>query len=59
MNPNGELETIAQAAARWGVSTMTIRRAIQRGKLTAYQIAPGGTIRLDTHQVDAAFGRKP
>lgn len=44
-------ETIAEAAARTGVCTKTIRRRIAEGRLTGYRFGPT-LIRLDPAQVD-------
>lgn len=45
-------ETIAEAAARTGVSTKTIRRRIAEGQVTGYRFGPR-FIRLDPAEVDA------
>ena len=45
-------ETIAEAAARHGVSTKTIRRRIADGELIGYRFGPH-LIRLDPAEVDA------
>lgn len=51
-------ETIADAAARLGVSPRTIRRRIADGQLTAYRFGPR-LIRLDAVEVDAVLRRIP
>lgn len=51
-------ETIADAAARLGVSPRTIRRRIADGHLTAYRFGPR-LIRLDAVEVDAVLRRIP
>lgn len=47
-------ETIAEAAARTGVSTKTIRRRIAEGRLTGYRFGPH-LIRLRVDEVDASL----
>lgn len=49
-------ESPAEAAARHGVSTKTIRRRIADGTLTGYRSGPH-LVRLDPAEVDAALLR--
>lgn len=50
-SPPQTYETIAEAAARTGVSTKTIRRRIAEGRLKAYRFGPT-LIRLHPAEVD-------
>ncbi len=45
-------ETLAQAAARHGVSVKTLRRRVAEGKIVAYRFGPT-LIRVDPAEVDA------
>ena len=45
-------ESLADASARVGVSTRTLRRWIAAGRLTGYRVGPQ-LIRLDPREVDA------
>lgn len=59
--PKGEprtTETLAQAAARYGVHPKTIRRRVADGTITAYRIGPR-LVRVDPDEVDAAFAPIP
>jgi excisionase family DNA binding protein len=47
-----QYETMAEVAARYSVSTKTLRRRIAEGKLTAYRFGPH-LIRVDPAEVDA------
>ena len=50
--PADFLITKRQAADRLQVATMTIDRAIQRGKLDKYVLQNGYNVRLDVREVD-------
>ena len=52
--PAAEYETLAQAAARWAVSTKTLRRAIARQELRAYRLN-AKAIRVKKTEVDALW----
>ncbi|MGV1007102.1 MAG: helix-turn-helix transcriptional regulator [Dermatophilaceae bacterium] len=49
--PRRQFESLAQAAARTGLSTRTLRRRIAAGDLTAYRNGPR-VIRIDPDDVD-------
>jgi excisionase family DNA binding protein len=49
-----QLETLAEAAARHGVTTKTIRRRIADGTIPAYRSGPR-LIRVDPDDVDSAL----
>jgi excisionase family DNA binding protein len=51
--PDRRYITVAQAAARYGVSDMTIRRHVWDGSIPAIRI--GRTVRLDPDQLDELF----
>lgn len=50
-------ESLANAAARMGVSVKTVRRRIADGVLPAYRC--GRILRLDPNDVDGMFRRYP
>lgn len=50
-----ELLSIAQCAARKGVSTATVRRRIQDGTLEAIRSLNGRIVRVSAESLDAAF----
>ena len=52
MSPTTQYVTIADAAARLGVNSKTLRRRIADGTLTAHRCGPK-LIRLDPAEVDA------
>lgn len=57
-NNRRELETLAAAAERCGVSSQTIRRRIAEGQITGYRFGPR-LLRVDPAEVDAAFRPLP
>lgn len=56
--PPEAIESIAQAAARQGLSTRTIRRRIADGSLTGYRVGPR-LIRVSVAEVDALLNPIP
>jgi excisionase family DNA binding protein len=52
--PDDTLLTPAEAAARLGVTTKTLRRWALTGKLAAEQL-PSGQLRYRAHAIDAAL----
>lgn len=51
-------ESLADAAARTGVSVRTLRRRISEGRLAAYRCGPR-LLRVDTEEVDALMKPVP
>ncbi len=51
MSSKKSYESLAEAAARTGVSIKTLRRRIVAGKLRAYRCGPR-LIRVEPHEVD-------
>ena len=51
-------ESLAEAAARTGVSVRTLRRRVAEGRLTAYRCGPR-LLRVDTEEVDALMKPVP
>lgn len=47
--------SLADAAARWSVSTTTIRRLIAAGRVTGHKLEGGRTVRVDLAEIDAQF----
>lgn len=56
--PRKRMETLDDAAARWSVSSWTLRRMIARGQLTGYRLN-SKLIRVDPFEVDALFHEIP
>jgi len=53
MPGNSNLGTLAEAAARCGVSPDTVRRRVRTGKLVGYRI--GRRLRVDLDEAETAF----
>lgn len=53
-----DLVSIQQAAAKFGISTRTVRRYIDAGIMTGYRIGPR-LIRVDLTQLQQATSRMP